>query len=314
MPNPTVNELLEEIENFLISQGGTYTPLEGSWPDTTQILNAVAQMFIQLWPGGGGGGGTIDAIANIGTGTGLYKALVGTTAQFKSLLESSGIVITPGTNEVAISISNEVVLNNVITSAGGTSLINNLPNNGLQLKGLAVGAGLTLTDSAGVLTLTFTTAPITNVTDAAVSGSRLVASVTGGVATLKRLNTLDNFTLNETTPGQLDLGWGGAESASSLSAITFDKSDKLVQAVNNAAQTGNITLDPTGAKLGAVVTIVNHSDGTEPTITASTGSIAVYKAGTYGGAGVRNRISIQYVGVNASAEHEFEVSINQMMP
>jgi|SRR6266850_1667671 len=82
-----------------------------------------------LWivgSGGGSGSGTITAIANEGAGTGLFDAIVGTTANFKTLVAGTNITITPAAQTVTIAASSSTIEVHgsaaspiTITAAGG---------------------------------------------------------------------------------------------------------------------------------------------------------------------------------------------------
>jgi hypothetical protein len=71
---------------------------------------------------GGGGGGSVTGASNLGTGSDIFSALVGTTLQFRSLLPGSGIALTQQANDIIIAASGSPAMTVVTETATYTAL------------------------------------------------------------------------------------------------------------------------------------------------------------------------------------------------
>ncbi len=149
---------------------------------------------------GGGGGGTVNSASNVGTGSGVFKALVGSDLQFKTLIGGAGITLTPGANDITIdatgsgagdvtgpasAVDSEIVLfsgvtGKIIKRATGTGVVKS--TSGV----FGVGAVSLTAEVSGVL-------PVANGgtnSSAALSNNRVMASLTGAVAELPAITAL----------------------------------------------------------------------------------------------------------------------------
>jgi len=92
--------------------------------------------------GGGGGGGTITNATNVGTGIGVFKQIVGSDLEFKTLVEGKGISIDvlplPTSDDINISLDTNVV--GIADGTGWYTFYNSVAD-GLS----ALGSGETLT-------------------------------------------------------------------------------------------------------------------------------------------------------------------------
>jgi hypothetical protein len=93
----------------------------------------------------GGGGGGVSTATNVGGGTGIFKQLAGTTLEFKTLLTSGGITLTPTADTITIGL-NALNLSNILTNgndAGGIKITNlgapTLPTDAVRLQDLPTG-------------------------------------------------------------------------------------------------------------------------------------------------------------------------------
>jgi len=93
---------------------------------------------------GGVAGGT-----NIGSGTGVYEDVSGSTLRFNSIAGGSNITVSKASNTITVSAPNAIVSSqNIAGATGEGSIVPATPKNGsnLQFKKIKAGSGISVTD------------------------------------------------------------------------------------------------------------------------------------------------------------------------
>lgn len=114
--NRSLNGVEDDLAGILISDYPTttgdyyeYDAINGVWVVTT----------------GGGGGGGITTITNVGSGQGLFKTIVGTNADFKSISGNFGVdVISGGPDDITIDLDTIIFTNEIRPQTGSTVGLN----------------------------------------------------------------------------------------------------------------------------------------------------------------------------------------------
>lgn len=96
------------------------------------------------------GGSTVDAVANVGTGAGVWKDTTGGTASLKSLIEGTGMTITSGTNDITIATT---ALTNLQNTGTGITISSMGVANAANIKSLVAGSGITITNGGTDITI-----------------------------------------------------------------------------------------------------------------------------------------------------------------
>lgn len=108
------------------------------------------------------GGSTVDALANVGTGAGVWKNTTGGTASLKSLIEGIGMTITSGTNDLTIATT---ALTNLQNTGTGITIASMGVANAANIKSLVAGNGIFITNGGTDITISTSDATLTSGTN-----------------------------------------------------------------------------------------------------------------------------------------------------
>jgi hypothetical protein len=99
--------------------------------------------------GSGGGGGSYTALS-LGTGAAVYKTVVGTQFQFRSLTGSYPVTLTQNANDITIGLSMSAFVGEIKNIGIGSGIYAGITTGGIaQMKSLTAGSNVTLTNTAG---------------------------------------------------------------------------------------------------------------------------------------------------------------------
>ncbi|MBR19919.1 MAG: hypothetical protein CMA64_07220, partial [Euryarchaeota archaeon] len=122
--------------------------------------------------------GTVTGGLNAGTGSQIFKSLVGTDLNFRSLVAGTGVTLTQNANDITLSATGTV------STAGnlgtGKNVFAQISSGNLQLRSLTVGTGLTTSNTATEINI-------------AVDSANLNAGTLGGNAASVFLTKADNL-------------------------------------------------------------------------------------------------------------------------
>lgn len=111
----------------------------------------------------------ISAIANIGTGEGLFAQINSSTAEFKSIVAGSNITLSSTGSEVTISAASAGEANTASNVGTGSEIFASKVGVDLRFRTLIGGTGITITQNANDLTLT-SAAALSELTDVNLTG------------------------------------------------------------------------------------------------------------------------------------------------
>ena len=122
---PVLDDISNPPDGFLFVEGGVYFDRSTS---KLYIANTVGDIEEVTSAPPGMGGGTITGGTNVGTGGGVFKQVVGgVTMEFKSIIGSDGITVTPNTDDLTLTIDSAPALR--FDATGGGDVNYAIPNN-----------------------------------------------------------------------------------------------------------------------------------------------------------------------------------------
>jgi hypothetical protein len=148
-------------------QASAPTSTSGSGTFYTKTIGGVAEAFyiddlgreIQITSngavmGGGGGGGGIASGVNLGTGSGVFAQVSGTSIQFKSLVAGSNVSISASGTELTLSSTGSIAsASNSTSGSGAGNVFKAAVGSDLVFKKIKAGANITVTDGADDITI-----------------------------------------------------------------------------------------------------------------------------------------------------------------
>ena len=100
----------------------------------------------------------VNTASNLGLGDGVFKQKTGVDLEFKSLKAGTNVTLTPGPDEIEISVSSTSGVNDAVNLGTGEGIYtSNIPSPGgmgLGLKSLVAGSGVSLSSNANEITIT----------------------------------------------------------------------------------------------------------------------------------------------------------------
>ena len=105
------------------------------------------------------GGSTVDALANVGAGSGIWRDTLAGVASLRSLVAGTGLSIATGTNEITISSAGGSTVDVVANVGAGAGLWRDTLAGVASLRSLVAGTGISIAVGTNQITVGLTTTP-----------------------------------------------------------------------------------------------------------------------------------------------------------
>jgi hypothetical protein len=198
--------------------------------------------------------GNVTGGVNVGTGSQVFKSLIGTDLQLRSIVAGTGVTLTQNVDDITLSATGTI--STVGNLGTGTEVFAQVDSGNLQLRSLTVGTGLAIANTATDISITVDTA-------------NLEASTLGGNLPAVFLTKADNLaSLNSivTARDNLDV-FSKSEANTAYYRKDLDllpDSDDVRSLGSNSARFSDIfavEFHGLSTSAGAVNSIANHSLG-----------------------------------------------------
>lgn len=212
------------------------------------------------------GTASLVSAVNLGSGAGLFTSLTGSTLQFKSLIASTGIILTSNTNDLTFTLD--------------TTYVNNLINTALGSLVFTPSRAIVSNGTTGALTVSATTSTEIGYVSGVTSGIQAQINakqdaLTGGATSIASVNLSANLALISNGSGKVAVSSVTSAELGYLSGVTSLIQNQLngKQATITGAASSVVTANLTASKI-----LVSDGSGK---ISASTFDTSVLSAPTY---------------------------------